>query len=361
MSNYTQRPKGKKAKGKKKSFGRKFREAVIPMKGDGALEIIRKLVFVGAVIAFAITGGSLLYDVGTEMYQMYVKTDSYKNDRTNGIDGTIDLPSDVIDEVRNKVPEIQADFIKLYARNNDIVGWVKINDDIDLPVVQSTDNAYYLTHDFDKAESKSGTIFADYRASISAEKTSGNIVMYGHNMWSSTMFSKLTRYYYEKDLEGATDEVKKLSYYKKNPLVQFDTIYGNGTYKIFACCLFNTDYNDGEVYPYTEKINFANKDDFNNYILDVMDRSSFFTDVDLTYGDEIITLSTCYMLYDTDTLRCVIFARKVRDGESTDVDVSKAVINYNRLLFQDEIDRGVGFAWTKRTWDTSYLLSYDGD
>lgn len=357
MANYTQRPKEKHAKGKKKSFGKKLRSALIPGKGDGAVEIMRKVIFMGAIIAFVITGGSLLYDVGNEMFQIYVKENSYKNDL---IDGTLDLPAEVIDDVKHEVPEIQTDFIALYARNKDTVGWIKINDSIDLPVVQTTDNDYYLTHNFDRETSNSGTIFVDYRDTISASGNSGNIIMYGHNMWSSTMFSKLTRYFYDKDLAGGTDAERKLSYYKEYPLVQFDTIYGKSTYKIFACCLFNTSYDDGEVYPYTDTTNFTSKDQFNNYILDIMDRSSFFTDVDLTYGDEIITLSTCYMLYNTDTVRCVIFARKVREGESTDVDVEKAEINNNRLLFQDEIDRGVGYAWTKRNWDTSKLLSYEG-
>ena len=89
-----------------------------------------------------------------------------------------------------------------------------------------------------------------------------------------------------------------------------------------------------------------------------MDRSVLWTDVDLTYGDEILTLSTCYYPFGkkVDT-RCAVFARKVRDGESAEVDVSKAQINKNSLKFtyQANVEGG---EWKGRTWDTSKLLSY---
>ena len=90
-----------------------------------------------------------------------------------------------------------------------------------------------------------------------------------------------------------------------------------------------------------------------------MDRSVLWTDVDLTYGDSILTLSTCYYPFgkeNADT-RCAVFARKVRPGESPEVDVSKAVVNNSPLKFTYQYQQEGG-SWTGRTWDTSKLLSY---
>lgn len=355
MANYTQIPKKKKG-----NIFKRILHAMIPMKGDGMIEIARKVVFMGALVAFIITGGTLLYDVTNEWIQINIVSNNIEDIKING---SLSLDEEEIQKIEAEAPGIQHDFLGLYNVNKDIKGWIRINDDINYPVVQGEDNDYYLSHNFERGDAASGTIFLDYRNVISGEdgKQSDNLILYGHNLWSSTMFSKITRYYYDKDHLGDPDEDElRLSYYKRYPTIQFDTLYENSTYKVFAVGLFNNRYADGEVYPYTTKHDFENVDDFNNFILDIMDRSSIFTDVDLTYGDEIITLSTCYKEYDSDDIRCVVFARKVREGESAEVDVSKATVNWNRKLFQLEIDRGVGNEWTTRTWDTSKLLSYNG-
>ena len=220
--------------------------------------------------------------------------------------------------------------------------------------MQAADNDYYLTHTFENKEDKGGAIFADYRNEFEAGRLSGNTVLYGHNIWDGTMFAKLTRYYDAK-LGGYSD---RLGFYKENPTVIFDTLYEKSEWKVFACVLFNTDEKNGEVYPYTQIHDFENEDSFNSFILDIMDRSVLWTDVDLTYGDSILTLSTCYYPYgqNIDT-RCVVFARKVRDGESPEVDVSKAQVNNNPLMFTYQYNV-LGGSWQGRTWDTSKLLSY---
>ena len=92
-----------------------------------------------------------------------------------------------------------------------------------------------------------------------------------------------------------------------------------------------------------------------------MDRSVLWTDVDLQYGDNILTLSTCYYPYTKEKAdtRVAVFARKVREGESAEVDVSKAMRNPDPLLFAYEY-RVKGGSWGGRKWDSSKLLSYNG-
>ena len=111
-------------------------------------------------------------------------------------------------------------------------------------------------------------------------------------------------------------------------VIYFDTLYEKGAWKVFAAVLFNVDQKNGEVYRIITSMILI--ETFNQYILDIMDRSRIFTDVDITYGDQILTLSTCYYPYgESIDTRAVIFARKVREGESVEVDTSKAVYNNN--------------------------------
>lgn len=279
-----------------------------------------------------------------------------KDDDT--IEGQLNLTDEEKEAIRKEQPDILPSFMELYNQNSDIVGWITVgsgdNKIVDHPVMQAADNDYYLTHSFERKETKGGAIFADYRNQFDSGKLSGNTVLYGHNIWDGTMFAKLTRYY-DATLGGYSD---KLGFYKENPTIIFDTLYEKSEWKVFACVLFNTDEKNGEVYPYTQIHDFENEASFNSFILDIMDRSVLWTDVDLTYGDSILTLSTCYYPYgqNIDT-RCVVFARKVRDGESTEVDVSKAQVNENPLMFTYQY-QVLGGSWKGRTWDTSKLLSY---
>ena len=364
MLDYTVRPPLARCKGKQKTGFVRFLMSIFPVKGDDAVEIIRKLIFIGAVVAFVITGGSLMGDIFGQVRQIYVVEKQIEQERINGINGTLNLSQEEIDQISADKPFIREDMMGLYARNNDYVGWINIGGDnkiINTAVVQYTDNDKYLTTDFYGDYSSSGTAFVDYRAEFAPDGSAPNfMVLYGHNTYSTISFSKITRYYYDKDnLGGGTDLT--MSFYQRYPTFTFDTLAEDGTYKVFAVCLFNTEERYGEVYNYLRRCKaFDSKEDFNSYILDVMDRSVLLTDVDLTYGDDIICLSTCYFPFGTEyeNVRCVVFGRKVREGESPEVDVSVAKRNYYWVGWQQAIERSL-CGNGQRVWDyKKYLLSY---
>lgn len=86
-----------------------------------------------------------------------------------------------------------------------------------------------------------------------------------------------------------------MQFYKDHPTITFNTLYEEAEWKIFGIGLFNIYEEYGEVYyNYNNKHDFTSRDDFNHFIIDLMDRSDIFTDVDIEYGDDILTLSTCY-------------------------------------------------------------------
>ncbi|MBO6232334.1 MAG: class B sortase [Ruminiclostridium sp.] len=352
--------------------------AIFPMKGDGVAESVRKVIFDIAVVAFVITGGSVIYDIVNEEYQkievdkkveeMYkpVEKNETVEDVKQKIMKELNLTDGDIKSIEAEKPGIQVDFLGLYSQNPDIVGWISLGDEndpivnINYPVLQAADNDYYLTHNFLKQTTQRGAIFADYRNKFGNGELSANTILYGHNMWNGdTMFAKLSRYYDGGIPKGETND--PLKFYREHPSITFNTLYDNAEWKVFACVLFNTQEELGEVYPYINVRDFKNKKAFNNFILDIMDRSVIWTDVDLQYGDNIMTLSTCYYPYGKEKAdtRVAVFARKVRDGESTEVDVSAAVRNPDPLKFTYQY-RVEGGSWGGRKWDSSKLIGYEG-
>ena len=77
--------------------------------------------------------------------------------------------------------------------NDDTIGWITIEGtSIDYPIVQASDNSYYLTHDCNDNKPKYGSIFMDYHnASDLSDK---HTILYGHNMKNGSMFHDLNEY-----------------------------------------------------------------------------------------------------------------------------------------------------------------------
>lgn len=366
---------GDKIKGRPKNPFIRFLQAVFPQKDDTNTEMIRKIVLIGAVIIFI---GTLVF-LGWQIASMNngEKTNSEIADLAGSPNETIDFdiidfdnepfntnPLDssaaIVDESEeiNVTPvtntPLNIDFNALKQVNPDTRGWVKITGTpINNVVVQSnaSDPHYYLTHDFYKNESITGTIYSSYKNKW--DGTDQNIILVGHNMRSGQFFATV-RHYVPNDTSR-----EPVAFYKVHPTVMLATPDGGSqTYKIFAGILANTQEEYGDVFEYINKTSFKDKDDFNNFIIDVMDRSWFFTDVDITYGDQLLTMSTCYwpLGKEVDT-RWVIFARKVRPGESEYVDTTVAKRNYQAKLFRYYYEL-IGSEWYGSVWDKSKLLSY---
>lgn len=60
--------------------------------------------------------------------------------------------------------EVRDELRDLQKLNKDMVGWLTIADtEIDYPILQSTDNDYYLHHNYKNEKARAGSIFKDYR------------------------------------------------------------------------------------------------------------------------------------------------------------------------------------------------------
>jgi sortase B len=120
-----------------------------------------------------------------------------KIDQTANTVVTTTVETEITTEATTAAPELTERAKKLLDQNPDTVGYIYIDGtEVDNPVVQTTDNEYYLDHGFDGEEFRAGTVFMDYRDVYGAETDtwSENIVLYGHNMADNTMFGSLRRY-----------------------------------------------------------------------------------------------------------------------------------------------------------------------
>ena len=327
-------------------------KGIIPWKGDTVGLVIRKLVFIAALIVFLATAIPLLVDVLSMV----------KDEQVSKQLSQLYLDTEDDSEVSENSKEILPSFKKLLEINPDTVGYLKIDGTIvDYPVVKGEDNDFYLTHDFYKNESRSGTVMMDYRNKVTKDGHSANMILYGHNMQVGTFFATLGEYWrtmYDQYPEGTK------SFYKEHPVIRFDTLYERAEWKIFGFGIYNVAESRGEVFGYNLKYDFTSEDDFNDYIINIMDRSDIFTDVDLKYGDDILTLSTCYWPYENsgNTVRLAIFARKIRDGESSNVNVDNVQVNTYVKRWQWVYDQiSGGYDWAQSNWDRRKLLSYDAE
>ncbi len=161
----------------------------------------------------------------------------------------------------------------LPSMNPDCFGWISISGtNISYPVMHTPDNTQkYLNKNFYGEYSQSGVPFLDSRCKLD----STNLIMYGHNMNSGTMFADLCNY---------TDYL----YFTQHPTVVFETKNGISAYTVFAVMKVKA---DDDWYRF---ITADTKRDYENKIKYAKEHSLYDTGITPEYNKQIITLSTCY-------------------------------------------------------------------
>lgn len=211
----------------------------------------------------------------------------------NSDDVLIHYDSDEIDPNDLKILE---EYKNLYNKNKKLIGWIKIDDtNIDYPVMQTSDNEYYLRRNIDQEYDRNGSIFLDKDCDVVNRST--NLIIYGHHMRSGNMFGKLDLYSDEK-------------YYEEHKYIQFDTIYEKGIYEVMYVFRSKIYAEDEIVFKYYQFIDANSEKEFNSYMQEMAEMSLYDTGVTAQFGDELLTLSTCD--YYTDYGRFVIVAKKIQ-------------------------------------------------
>ena len=209
---------------------------------------------------------------------------------------------------------IQLKYAKLYAVNNDFVGYLEAKGiNLSLPVVQTNNDDTYLEKNFYGQSTKYGCPFVTFRNNI--EPLDLNTIIFGHHMNDKTIF-------------GALDHYKSIDGFKSAPVIMFNTLYKNYKWKVIAAFITNAEEKDDNGYIFQYYFtNLSSQERFSAYLNELAQRSLYDTGVDVLPTDKLLTLSTCS--HEFEDARFVVVARLVRPGESAEVDTSKATANPN--------------------------------
>lgn len=164
------------------------------------------------------------------------------------------------------------DFTALREVNSDVLGWIMIPGTVvSYPLLQGSDNQYYLKHTWKKWTSAVGAIFLECKNS--RDLSDFNSVVYGHRMNNGSMFASLKHY-------------KKQSYWAAHPCVYITNDSGSHKYEIFAAYEVST---AGTTY----QIGFSGDTSKQAFIDYCLDQSVIDTGITPAVYDQILTLSTC--------------------------------------------------------------------
>lgn len=124
-------------------------------------------------------------------------------------------------------PPGAVDLDALRAVNGEVIGWISIPDTkLSYPLLQGTDDQYYLKHSWKKTSSAAGAIFLEHGASPSLADR--HTIVYGHRMVDGTMFGSLQGY-------------READYWKVHPSIYIVTESGTLQYDIYAAYELSVD------------------------------------------------------------------------------------------------------------------------
>lgn len=181
-------------------------------------------------------------------------------------------------------PGKELDWKALSEENEDIYAWIYIpGTQVDYPILQHpTENDYYLTHNLDGSSGYPGCIYTQLLNGEEFEDP--NTILYGHNMGNGTMF-------------GSLHEYEDIAFFEEHPYVYVYTPENTLVYEIFTACTFSDAHLIYE-YGFTDLYGFES---FVDDVTNVRDMKSHVReDVEVSYGDYLLTMSTCIKNHPTE-------------------------------------------------------------
>ena len=184
---------------------------------------------------------------------------------------------------------LSIDYSKLREKNKDIIGWIKVNStNINYPVVQYSDNEYYLTHDLYKNYNGGGWVFLDYRNKN--DFNNKNSIIYAHGRENKTMF-------------GTLKNILNKEWYqnKDNYVIKTSSLSGSYVWQVFS--VYKTPNTNDYI-----KTNFNADSEYQTFLNLITKRSIYNFNTNLTINNKILTLSTCF----DDNSKVVLHAKLIK-------------------------------------------------
>lgn len=222
------------------------------------------------------------------------------------------------DDKTEATEEKTAKMVKLEELHNqypNVVAWLDIpGTAVSFPIVQNKEsNTYYLTHTYKDENSARGSIYLD--KDVDLQKPSENFLIYGHRNKNGAMFEPLINY-------------EKEDFYKEHKKINFTTLYDDSEYEILAAFRSRIYYkSEKNVYRYYYFVNADNtslynpaisggENAYNDFVKNAKKDSMYETGVNASYGDQLLTLSTC--AYHSEYGRFAVVAKKVGRASSSE-------------------------------------------
>lgn len=247
---------------------------------------LTKIIFIFFIIIF-------VCGIGYFTYYLY---DRNKNNKDNEeILNDIEIDESKITETKT---ERMLQLEELQKENEEIIGWLEIEGtNINYPVLQASDNDYYLTHNYKKEKASTGSIFLD--KDFDLINGSSNYLIYGHRNKSGLMFEDLIKYAEE-------------DFYKEHTKIKFTTNKDDSIYEILSVFYSRVYYkSEQNVFRYYYFVNANNEQEYNDFVNNAKKVSLYDTGVTAKYGDQLLTLSTCE--YSQEDGRFAVVCKKIED------------------------------------------------
>ncbi len=240
-------------------------------------------------IVFAISTISLMG------YNNYMSKKSIKDIRLIATPKKIKLEEPIKEQPEVKEEEkveekpkvtLNENYDELLKINDETVGWLKVNNtNVNFPIVQTSNNDYYLDYNFYKKRNYNGWAFVDYRNNLN--ELDKNTIIYGHNgTIFGSLYNTLKNYWLNNE---------------NNYIISFNTRTNQMQFRIFAIYKTTPDF-------YYLDTNYSSNIEFMNFIDEVKKRSIHDFGTEVNENDHILTLSTCI---EKGTQRVVIHAKRI--------------------------------------------------
>ena len=193
-------------------------------------------------------------------------------ENTENINPPEDASNDYWDYIKMNLLEV--DFNELLRKNPDTVGWIEVKGtNINYPIVQTTDNSYYLNHAFDGSKNEAGWVFMDYRND--SVNFNQNTIIYAHSRLTGSMF-------------GSLKNILNSSWYtnKNNHIIRLSTPTENTMWQVFSVYTIPK-----ESYYITPSFN--SNEAYLEFLNTIKSRSEVDFSGTVNTNDKILTLSTC--------------------------------------------------------------------
>lgn len=170
--------------------------------------------------------------------------------------------------------DMKRDFIEGLGKNS--VGWISIpGTSIEYPIVQGSDNEYYLHYNDRNQRDAKGAIFLDYRNDIRGNE---QLIVYGHRNKRGLMFDELKNY---------TNGKNRQEFFNEHRYVVIDDFEERRKWKIVS--VYVVDLDSEYIYFYPDFKDDSERQFFESrmYNRSIVDASKE------AFDDNVLTLVTC--------------------------------------------------------------------